>query len=77
MEIILKEYPSLLSGAQVTIIILLGLLSIGFVFGLTLAILEVYGNKLLRKIAFFIERTLRGIPALVLLMLAYFGLGWN
>ena len=52
----------------------IGLLSLGLILGLVLAALEVYGNRFLSILATGIQKIIRGIPALVLLMLGFFGI---
>jgi len=74
MDILLRELPSLLTGGLVVIEIGAGHLALGFVLGLALAAMEVYGNKVVAGLATTIEKILRGIPALVLLMIVYFGI---
>lgn len=68
------EAPYLLKGLLITIELLVGLLSLGLVGGLLLAVAEVYGGKLLSTITAGIQRALRAIPALVLLFLSYYAL---
>jgi polar amino acid transport system permease protein len=74
MQILLKEFPSLLQGALLVIEIAAGHLALGFLLGLVLAAMEVYGGKSISLLGRTIQKVLRGIPALVLLMLMYFGL---
>lgn len=74
MDILLKEYPSLLIGGLVTIELAIGLLALGFFLGMVLAAFEVYGNKFFSRLATAIQKVIRGIPALVMLMLGFFGL---
>jgi len=74
MQILLKEFPSLLQGALLVIEIAAGHLTLGFLLGLVLAAMEVYGGKSISLLGRTIQKVLRGIPALVLLMLMYFGL---
>jgi len=68
------EAPYLLKGLLITIELLVGLLVLGLLGGLFLAIVEVYGGRFFSKLAAFIQRGLRAIPALVLLFLAYYAL---
>jgi polar amino acid transport system permease protein len=74
MDVLLKELPSLLQGALLVIEIAAGHLALGFVLGLILVVMQVYGSKPISLLGFAIERILRGVPALVILMLTYFGL---
>ena len=74
MDILVKEFPSLLQGALLVIKIAAGHLALGFVLGLILASMEVYGGKIISLLGRTIQKVIRGIPALVLLMLMYFSL---
>jgi len=74
MDILLSEYQSLLAGAGITIGLIIGLLCIGLSLGLTMAIVEVYGHKVISWLSTLIQKILRGIPPLVLLLLGYFGI---
>ena len=73
MHILLNEYASLLHGGLIVIELAAGLLTIGFFMGLVLAGMEVYGSRPVSFIATATQKTIRGIPALVMLMLGYFG----
>ena len=68
------EAPYLFAGLIITIELLIGLLAVGLVGGILLAVAEVYGGKIASKIAMLIQRGLRAIPALVLLFLSYYAL---
>jgi polar amino acid transport system permease protein len=68
------EAPYLFKGLLITIELLVGLLSVGLIGGLFLAVLEVYGGTVASKIAMLIQRGLRAVPALVLLFLSYYAL---
>lgn len=74
MEALVNEYQSLLLGALTVIELAAGLLTLGFFLGLLLAGMEVFGNRLLSILASTIQKIIRGIPALVLLYLGFFGL---
>ena len=67
-------FPLLLEGLGVTV--LLGLTSIvaGFVSGLLLALLRIYGNVAVRGVARVYIDVFRSIPLLVLLVLVYYAL---
>ena len=52
---------------------LIGLIAVGFVLGTIIALLQVYGGKILGTVARVYEWIFRSIPALVLLFLFYFG----
>lgn len=72
-ETILNHMPYLLSGLWIALQLLACLLGLGFVLGLGLALAEVYGHWTLRWLGILFERIFRGIPAIVLLLLFYFG----
>ncbi len=66
--------PYLLTGSLVTIVLVLGAMALGLVLGVILALVQVYGNSGVRKIAWAYVWFFRGVPLLVLLFLFYFGL---
>jgi polar amino acid transport system permease protein len=72
-DLILGHLPYLARGLGVALQLLAGLLAIGIGLGLALALAQVYGNRPLRTAALLFERTFRGVPAIVLLFLAYYG----
>lgn len=74
LQILVKELPFLFQGTLVVVELLLCFMSLGLVAGIVFAVMEVYGNQFLRILAFSIERFFRGVPALVLLFLFYYGL---
>ncbi len=54
--------------------LLIAFMSLGFVIGIVLSVTEVYGNRWSSMVAVMIERFFRGVPAVVLLFLFYYGL---
>jgi polar amino acid transport system permease protein len=66
--------PYLLTGSLVTIALVLGAMALGLMLGVILALAQVYGNSVVRKIAWVYVWFFRGVPLLVLLFLFYFGL---
>ncbi len=74
MDILVSEFGSLLQGALIVIEIAACHLTLGLIFGLVLAVGQVYGNKFISITASVIQNIIRGVPALVILLLAYFGL---
>jgi len=71
--------PMLLRASVVNIELLFTLLVIGFFIGTLVALLQVYGGRIFATVAYVYEWIFRGIPALVLLFLFYFGpsqFGW-
>lgn len=73
MGILLREARSLLQGALLVIEIGAGHLALGFILGLLLTAIEVYGGPVLSRLGSIVQKILRGLPALVLLMLVYLG----
>lgn len=72
-ELIISQMPYLLHGLWVAMQLLVCLLALGLVLGLSLALLEVYAHWTLRWLGILFERIFRGIPAIVLLLLFYYG----
>jgi polar amino acid transport system permease protein len=66
--------PYLLGGVAITLGLVISALAIGFVFGLPLALGQVYGPAPVRAIAAAYVWFFRGLPILVLLFLFYFGI---
>jgi polar amino acid transport system permease protein len=73
-QTILENLPYLLEGAGVTIGLTISLLGVGLFLGTALAIVQVYGSFGLPRAATLFERVFRGIPAVVLLFLFYYGI---
>ena len=74
ISVIIRSLPDLLRATILNIELLLALITIGLVVGTVVALLEVYGGRGLRYLAMGYEWVFRSIPALVLLILFYFGL---
>lgn len=72
---VLKEgLPYLLRGTWITLVVVAGALTFGFLIGLPLAVGTVYGPKWLRRFIDLYVWFFRGVPLLVLLFLFYFGI---
>ena len=69
-----ESLPYILGGCLVTIAIVAVSLTIGFVCGVPLALVQVYGSFVPRNLVRFYVWFFRGTPILVLLFLFYFGL---
>ncbi|MDD2390237.1 MAG: amino acid ABC transporter permease [Desulfobacterales bacterium] len=69
-----EALPYLLQGALVTISAVAGAMGLGLVLGITMAVGQVYGNRLIRTLVGVYVWFFRGVPVLVLLFLFYFGL---
>ena len=66
--------PYLLKGSLVTIGLLSGTLSLGLLLGIPMAVMQVYASKYVSRAVSLYVWFFRGLPALVLLFLFYFGL---
>jgi len=66
--------PYLLRGSLVTIAVVVGAMLLGLILGISIAVVQVYGGKWLRRIIGVYIWFFRGVPLLVLLFLFYFGL---
>lgn len=74
-DTLVAEFPFLLRGLWIGIQLLAALLALGFVLGLTLSVMSVYGHWTLRLFSVAFERVFRGIPEIVLLLLFFYGVG--
>lgn len=72
--VIQQGLPYMLQGAVVNVIVVLSAMLFGFMLGLPLAVGQVYGNRVVRRIIGIYVWFFRGIPLLVFLFLFYFGL---
>jgi polar amino acid transport system permease protein len=72
--VIIENLPYILGGVWVTLTVVAGALSMGLVAGLILAVAQVYGNRVVRRLVGVYVWFFRGIPLLVLLFLFYFGI---
>lgn len=71
---LLHNLPYLLQGAGVTVGLAVSLLGLGLIVGTALALVQVYGHWGLPTGATLVERFFRGVPAVVLLFLFYYGI---
>lgn len=69
--------PWILEGALVTVGTVLCAMLIGFVFGVPMAVGQVYGGAIIRRLVGLYVWFFRGVPILVLLYLVYFGLAYQ
>jgi polar amino acid transport system permease protein len=74
LEAVLEGLPYIIGGIGVTLTVVAGALAMGFALGLLLAVGQVYGRPVLRRVVGVYVWFFRGIPLLVLLFLIYFGL---
>jgi polar amino acid transport system permease protein len=71
---VFNALPYMLGGSLITILVVLGAMSLGLVLGIPLAVGHVYGSTVVRWSVGFYVWFFRGVPLLVLLFLFYFGL---
>ena len=74
IDTIITALPYILQGSLTTISLVLGALALGFIVGLPMAVIQVYGPWWARKIVGLYVWFFRGVPILLLLFLFYFGL---
>jgi len=74
MIAVMEGLPYVLGGIWITLTVVAGALTMGLVFGIFLAIAQVYGNRIIRRLTGIYVWFFRGVPLLVLLFLFYFGL---
>ena len=70
----LEALPYMLGGVGWTVAALAGALALGFVLGVPLACLQVYGSRAVRRVVGLYVWLFRGVPILVQLFLFYIGL---
>ena len=71
--VIYQVFPYLIKGCAVTLGLVGGALSLGFIMGIPIAIGQVYSNKYVAGLFSVYVWFFRGIPVLVLFFLFYFG----
>src|SRR3546814_7988017 len=76
VDILISNFPYLLEGLGVALVLLAALLVLGIVLGLLIALLQVYGprSRWVRAPIFVFERVFRGVPIIILLFIFYYGL---
>ena len=74
VSLFLDSAPQLGQGLLVTLRLILVAAPLGLVLGLLCGLSCVYGNRLLRTLAFAYQLSFRGVPLIVLLFILYYGL---
>ncbi|GAA2074361.1 amino acid ABC transporter permease [Aeromicrobium tamlense] len=67
-------FPELLDGLQISLTVALASIVLGLVLGTLVALASVSGHRPVRWLSVALVEVLRGVPALVLIYLVYFGL---
>lgn len=75
LEVIVTRLPEFLWATLVNLQVFAALIPIGFAVGIGVALAQVYGHPAIAAVASAWEWFFRGVPALVLLFLFYYGLG--
>lgn len=70
----LENLPAMLEGTVLTLELTFGAIFLGFVIGLPISLMRVYGPAWLNKILFVYINFFRGTPLLVQLFVVYYGL---
>lgn len=75
-EVLVRDFPFLLQGLGVALVLLAALLVIGFVLGLAICLTQLYGpqTRLVQWPLIVYERVFRGIPIIIMLFIFYYGL---
>ncbi|WP_134019156.1 amino acid ABC transporter permease [Modicisalibacter xianhensis] len=75
-EVLIRDFPFLLKGLGVALVLLAALLVIGFVLGLAICLIQMYGprTRLVQWPLKAYERVFRGIPIIIMLFIFYYGL---
>ncbi len=71
---IIEAFPYILEGTLVTLVLVLGALSVGFCLGVPMAVTQVYAPRPFALVVSFYVWFFRGVPVLLLLFLFYYGL---
>ena len=72
IRILISELPQFAKGTLIALEVLAGLLSLGLVLGLGIALAEIFGNTVVKLVATTVRKLLWAIPQLVLLFLVFY-----
>ncbi len=71
VDVLLKYWPMLLQGFEITLILSAAGFLLGFAIGIPIALAETYGSRLVRWLAIGYVELIRGTPMLVQIFLIY------
>ncbi len=74
LSTIIEAFPYILEGTLVTVVLVAGALSLGFILGVPMAVTQVYAPRPAAMLVSFYVWFFRGVPVLLLLFLFYYGL---
>ena len=72
LRVVVQALPFLLRGTGATLTLVTGALALGFLVGLPMAVMQMYGRRWVRSLVAVYVWFFRGLPVLVLLFLFYF-----
>ncbi|ALM53249.1 amino acid ABC transporter permease [Halomonas huangheensis] len=74
-SVLIRDFPFLLKGLGVAVILLVALLIIGFVLGMAICLVQLYGprTRLVQWPLIMYERVFRGVPIIIMLFIFYYG----
>ena len=72
IKILISELPQFAKGTMVALEVLVGLLFVGLVLGLAIALAEIFGSTFVKFFAITLRKFLWAIPQLVLLFLVFY-----
>lgn len=75
-DVLLRDFPFLLKGLGVAIVLLVALLMIGFVLGIGICLVQLYGprSRLVQWPLLLYERVFRGVPIIIMLFIFFYGI---
>ncbi|MGB8712948.1 MAG: amino acid ABC transporter permease [Onishia taeanensis] len=75
-DVLLRDFPFLLKGLGVAIVLLAALLAIGFLLGMAICLVKLYGprTRLVQWPLVVYERVFRGVPVIIMLFIFFYGL---
>ncbi|WP_304526552.1 amino acid ABC transporter permease [Halomonas sp. I5-271120] len=75
-DVLLRDFPFLLKGLGVAIVLLAALLAIGFLLGMAICLLKLYGprTRLVQWPLVLYERVFRGVPVIIMLFIFFYGI---
>jgi len=75
-DVLLRDFPFLLKGLGVAIVLLAALLAIGFVLGMAICLVQLYGprSRWVQWPLVLYERIFRGVPIIIMLFIFFYGI---
>ncbi|CAM3336551.1 amino acid ABC transporter permease [Halomonas lysinitropha] len=75
-DVLLRDFPFLLKGLGVAIVLLAALLLIGFVLGMAICMVQLYGprTRFVQWPLTLYERVFRGVPIIIMLFIFFYGM---